>query len=124
MHKYKSLPVPPSRKKEGSLSLGFNEIESILRLTLPEIAYRDATWWSNDAGHAHATSWLESGWMTRDVDLDARQVAFVLRPDALSLPRRDIFGCMAGTITIAPGVDLTAPSDEVWNAEEGRHLNE
>lgn len=31
---------------------------------------------------------------------------------------RDPWGCMAGTVTIMPGTDLTAPS-EVWNAEAG-----
>ena len=36
----------------------------------------------------------------------------------------DPWGCMAGTVTIMPGVDLTAPSGEKWNAEEGRLLNE
>jgi hypothetical protein len=30
-----------------------------------------------------------------------------------------IFGCMAGTITIMPGVDLTAPHDDIWHALEG-----
>jgi hypothetical protein len=27
---------------------------------------------------------------------------------------------MAGTVVIMPGVDLTAASDEVWNAEKDR----
>jgi hypothetical protein len=31
---------------------------------------------------------------------------------------------MADTITIVPGVDLTAPGEERWNAEEGRLPNE
>jgi len=31
---------------------------------------------------------------------------------------------MAGTVTFMPGVDLTAPSGDTWNAEEGRVLNE
>jgi hypothetical protein len=35
----------------------------------------------------------------------------------------DPWGCMAGTITIQPGVDLTAPNDEPWNSEEKDHRN-
>jgi hypothetical protein len=31
---------------------------------------------------------------------------------------------MAGTVTIMPGVDLTAPTGEKWIAEDGRLLNE
>jgi hypothetical protein len=30
----------------------------------------------------------------------------------------DPWGCMAGTMTIQPGVDLTAPSSDVWGSEE------
>jgi hypothetical protein len=44
-------------------------------------------------------------------------------PLAVQTPKRDPFGCMAGTLTILPGTDLTAPSDDKWNAEEGRLLN-
>ncbi|MGA3310453.1 MAG: hypothetical protein ABSD08_17860 [Xanthobacteraceae bacterium] len=51
------------------------------------------------------------------------------KDDAQSLPpaappqKRDPWGCMAGTVTILPGTDLTAPSDDKWNAEEGLLLN-
>jgi hypothetical protein len=31
--------------------------------------------------------------------------------------KRDPWGCMAGTVIFMPNVDLTAPSDEVWNAK-------
>jgi hypothetical protein len=33
--------------------------------------------------------------------------------------KSDPWGCMAGPVTIMPGVDLTAPS-ELWNAEARR----
>ena len=29
----------------------------------------------------------------------------------------DLWGAMRGTVTVAPGVDLTEPSGEVWEAE-------
>jgi len=31
---------------------------------------------------------------------------------------------MAGTVTIMPDVDLTEPSGEKWNAEEGKRLHD
>ena len=37
-------------------------------------------------------------------------------------PKLDPWGCMAGTVTFMPDVDLTAPSGEIWNAEKGRSL--
>jgi prevent-host-death family protein len=30
----------------------------------------------------------------------------------------DLWGAMVGTVTIAPGVDLTEPTGEVWDAEQ------
>lgn len=29
----------------------------------------------------------------------------------------DLWGAMRGTVTVAPGVDLTDPSGEIWDAE-------
>jgi antitoxin (DNA-binding transcriptional repressor) of toxin-antitoxin stability system len=29
----------------------------------------------------------------------------------------DLWGAMRGTVTIAPGVDLTEPTGEIWDAE-------
>ena len=33
-------------------------------------------------------------------------------------PYSRIFGALKGTVTIAPGVDLTLPTGEKWNAEQ------
>jgi len=30
----------------------------------------------------------------------------------------DLWGAMRGTVTVAPGVDLTEPTGEVWEAED------
>jgi len=46
------------------------------------------------------------------------------RLKATGSQKRDPWGCMAGTVAILPGTDLTAPFDEKWNAEEERFLNE
>ena len=32
-------------------------------------------------------------------------------------PRVDLWGAMRGTVSIAPGVDLTEPAGETWDAE-------
>jgi hypothetical protein len=119
MDKYEPETPSPARKKASYLSLGFSEIEKVLGLALPERAYATTKWWDNDAGHSHAKGWLDAGWQTAAVDLQARQVTFELRPEGTWMPNRNRFGGMAGTISIMPGVDLTAPGDEVWNAEAG-----
>ena len=70
----------------------------------------------------------EVGWRTEAVDLASRKVTFLRSaqpaPPASPSTKIDPWGCMAGTVTFMPGVDLTKPTGEKWNAEEGRVLNE
>jgi hypothetical protein len=129
MSKYE--PLPQFLKSVGGTSrrMSFAEIERILGFKLPKSAYEHEAWWSNnDTGHSHARAWLKFGWRTEAVDLAGRKVTFQRstepRPAEGSGVKKDPWGCMAGTVTFMPGVDLTAPTGEVWNAEEGRLLNE
>lgn len=120
MSKYEPLPQFLLAKNVSSLRLAFQDIEDILGFTLPKSAYAHEAWWSNnETGHSHARSWLRAGWRTAEVDLAACKVTFERRA-----PKGDPFGCMAGTITFMPGLDLTAPGDDIWNAELGRLVNE
>lgn len=124
MSKYEPLPQFLLKHDKASLRLKFREIEDILGFKLPDSAYAHEAWWSNNAsGHSHARTWINAGWRTSAVDLKARKVTFE-RQAIASKPKRDPFGCMAGTVTFLPGVDLTAPGDEPWNAEAGRLSNE
>jgi hypothetical protein len=123
MSKYEALPQF-LRGHSGSLRLKFREIEDILGFKLPKSAYDHEAWWSNNAtGHSHARTWIRAGWRTAAVDLKARKVTFEQDSGAAGKLKGDPFGCMAGTITFAPGIDLTAPAEEVWNAEQGLLLN-
>ncbi len=129
MSKYETLPQFLGRLKSPFRRLSFREVEGILGFKLPASAYEYEAWWSNNAtGHSHARAWLDAGWHTEAVDLAAREVTFrramPSATRAAAAKSRDPWGCMAGTVTILPGTDLTAPSDDHWNAEEGRLLNE
>jgi hypothetical protein len=129
MSKYEALPQF-LRSAHGSIKrLGFAEIERVLGFKLPKSAYEHEAWWSNNAtGHSHARAWMNAGWRTQDLDLAGRKVTFQRSPEPTlakpKSPKGDPWGCMADTITFMPGVDLTAPTGEKWNAEEGRLLNE
>jgi hypothetical protein len=128
MSKYEALPQFLSKSGRTLNRMSFSEIERVLRFKLPKSAYQHEAWWSNNAtGHSHERTWLSRGWRSEAVDLTGRKVTFRrVAPEltANSTERRDPWGCMAGTVTILPTTDLTAPSDEKWNAEEGRLLNE
>ena len=128
MSKYEALPQFLSRVDGAAHRMSFREIEGVLGFKLPKSAYEHKEWWSNNAtGHSHAKAWLKFGWRTESVDLTKRQVTFRRQFESRgddSSERRDPWGCMAGTVTVLPETDLTAPSGEMWNAEEGGVLNE
>ncbi len=124
MSKYEALPQFLASIRGASHRCSFHEIERILGFKLPKSAYQYEAWWSNNpTGHSHSRAWVEAGWRTEGVDLSARKVTFQRMPAAKAAERRDRWGCMAGTVTIMPGVDLTAPTEN-WRAEEGKLANE
>jgi hypothetical protein len=129
MSKYEPLPQFLASVGGSAHRMSFGEIERILGFKLPKSAYAHEAWWSNNAtGHSHANAWIKFGWRTEAVDLKSRKVTFQRSTEAsrtASPPLKDDpWGCMAGTITFMPGIDLTAPTGEKWNAEEGRLFNE
>ena len=129
MSKYESLPQFLSSGTVSTRRMSFEQIERVLGFKLPKSAYEHEAWWSNNpTGHSHARAWLSAGWRTQDVDLSERKVTFERAKTSADAPRssrrRDPWGCMADTLTIMPGADLTAPTGEQWNAQEGRLLNE
>jgi hypothetical protein len=122
VRKYEPLPQFLATQPGAVHRMGFDRIERILGFKLPKSAYEHEAWWSNNAtGHSHARIWLEAGWRTMDVDIEARKVSFQRLASSASSPgkphKRDPWGCMAGTVTIMPGVDVAAPTGETWNAE-------
>lgn len=124
MSKYEPLPQFLSSGTSSTRRLTFEQIERVLGFKLPASAYRHEAWWSNNAaGHSHARTWLDAGWRTQNVDIEARKVTFLrdlsLGEEQPNSARRDPWGCMSGTVTITPGADLTAPTGEQWDAEQG-----
>lgn len=47
-----------------------------------------------------------------------RPVAAIVPVEDEPADQQDLWGAMRGTVTIAPGVDLTEPTGEVWDAEQ------
>lgn len=117
-------------------SLSFSDIERIIGASLPEKAVNYPAWWSNNPSNNTMTKvWLEAGFRTEKVDIGGRRLVFrrvARHPDAgvpqrLSEPLRPelrvgllerIRARMGGTVRLAEGFDLTAPSGEAWDAEE------
>ncbi|HTQ82716.1 MAG TPA: hypothetical protein VMI47_05555 [Pseudolabrys sp.] len=128
MSKYEPLPEFLASVGGAAHRMTFTEIERVLGFKLPKSAYRHEAWWSNNAtGHSHARAWLKFGWRTEAVDLTGCKVTFqraTQTPFSTASPKADPWGCMAGTVTFMSGVDVTLPTGDKWNADEGRLLNE
>jgi hypothetical protein len=133
MSKYDPVGRYLAAADRQELRLSFAQVEKILGFSLPASARRYAAWWSNSGGsHVQAAAWLGAGFETADVDVTAGTLTFVPvttsigfgemkqapfqldDPAQASKKRHPVFGCMKGTLTLLPGVDLTEPADPDW----------
>lgn len=135
MTKYAPLKHHLANRPETRISMGFAEIERLLGFPLPRSARTHRPWWANsDHGHVQSKAWLDAGYESREVDLEAERLEFVRlnvvdAQPAKRLGDHPLWGAWAGMITIAPGVDLTDPMftdievDE-WIDEKAKRIAE
>jgi hypothetical protein len=103
---------------EDVQTLSFEAIERILGAPLPPSARKHEAWWSNNpTGHVNAQAWLGAGYRAERVDISGEAVVFrKIAASPKHARRHPGFGALAGTVRIAPGVDLTEPADPEWAA--------
>ena len=77
MSKYKPL-LDYLTKQQSLVVLSFVEIERLLGAPLPSSARRWTAWWSNEVegSHVQARSWMDAGFITANIDLNAGSVTF------------------------------------------------
>lgn len=117
MSKYEPLSSFLGKQTRDRVELSFKEVERILGFKLPHSALEHRPWWANTGGsHVQSKAWLEAGFETESVDMDARRLVFRRRPDVRApAPKRsfaDVYGCLAGTIQIHG--DVTGPVSDNW----------
>ncbi len=135
--KYQPLKVYLEAAGGAEVALSFEQIEHIIGGPLPASARKHPAWWSNSpAGHVNAQAWLKAGYASERLDLAAERLVFVPRATGGGPPSpglaegagppfkpagagflERIRARLGGTVWIAPGVDLTEPTGEIWNAE-------
>lgn len=130
--KYDPLTRYLSGRDTQEIPMTFREIEQVLGFKLPEKASGIRAWWSNNASNNVMTkAWLAAGYITERVDMGSRRLVF--RRDRQAVPAKPsmpppqtggasgfidrIRARLGGTVTVAPGIDLTAPTGEAWDAE-------
>ena len=133
--KYDALGDYLVKRETSEVPLTFSDIEQIIDARLPEKAVNYPAWWSNNPSNNTMTKvWLEAGFRTERVDIAGRRLVFrrvgEVRNASLTHARQPaapksrggllerIRKKMAGTVLVPPGVDLTAPIGETWDAEE------
>jgi hypothetical protein len=132
--KYDPLGDFLAAQKASEVPMSFLEIEKVIGAPLPPKAVNYPAWWSNNTSNNTMTKvWLEAGYRTERVDVRSRRLVFrrsrsvargaaenailpVDAPRASSVVAR-MRAALAGTVRVAPGVDLAAPTGEVWRAE-------
>jgi len=125
MGKYERLAEFLKGVPRSELPMTFDEIENVIGRKLPNSANNHRAWWSNNPTNSVMTkAWLEAGWKSEQVDMEARKLVFrkMTRPEYKEGTdmRPSVFGCLKGTVRVAPGTDLTAPMDVNWSAQEGK----
>ena len=133
MSKYAPLTGYLSSSGLDYIPMTFAEVEEVIGDNLPRSAFEYRPWWSNNpSNHVNADSWLSAGYKTADVDMAKRKLAFRKAPASElpvgrnyktskhegASPFSRVFGALKGTVTIAPGVDLTLPAGDKWNAQQ------
>jgi hypothetical protein len=125
MGKYESLGAFLQKQRTREVPLTFREIEKITGVKLPPKAQHQRAWWSNNAANNVMTRvWLNAGFESAQVDMEARKLVFrrlAKEPSPQLAPaatkkgeRHPIFGALKDITRLVPGVDLTEPADPEW----------
>jgi CBS domain-containing protein len=64
-----------------SVTLMFQDIETILKKELPRSAFEYRAWWSNDPTKPQSAAWLDEGWRTMSISMAERRLTFARTND-------------------------------------------
>lgn len=77
MSKYHPLFVWLNRQTANRIVTAFLQVETVLKFDLPDSARTYRQWWDNDPCRVQAKAWLNAGFRTENVNLQAATVNFV-----------------------------------------------
>jgi hypothetical protein len=131
MGKYENLGAFLQKQRTREVPLTFREIEKITGVKLPPKAQHHRAWWSNNPSNNVMTKvWLQAGYESARVDMNARKLVFrrvvkasetsggfaesAPKPYATKDGRHPARGALKDITFVPPGVDLTEPADPEW----------
>jgi hypothetical protein len=127
MSKYDPLKSFLVTRQTQEVPMSFHDIEALIHAPLPPVAFKHRAWWSNNPSNSVMTrAWLDAGYKTERVDMDGRKLVFRraeigpflgASPGPTNIVER-VQAALRGTVHIPDGIDITAPTGEVWDAEQ------
>lgn len=126
MGKYDPLTRYLAGRQTAEVPMTFKEIERVLGVTLPASKQYPAWWSNNPSNNVMTKAWLQAGFQTERVDIGSERLVFRRVRGITPAPSREssrpnilerIRARLGGTVTIPPGVDITEPTGDVWDAE-------
>ncbi|HJT42566.1 MAG TPA: hypothetical protein VJ750_03600 [Rhizomicrobium sp.] len=146
MSKYAPFGDFLTKQKGDTVPLSFHDVEKTLGFKLPDSAYGQRAWWSNNPNNNVMTMvWRKAGFRTQHVDMKSRKVVFQRQkpkppssPEEMEKNRRGLEelkmritkqkqtkqtinhplrGALKGVLRLVGGTDLTKPADPNWGAE-------
>jgi hypothetical protein len=128
MGKYDALTHYLHAQTRDEVPMTFEQIARLIGAELPA-SHRYRAWWSNNSfNNVMTKAWLEAGFRSEQVDMEAGKVVFrrvvphgfneadtaSFAAAASPAKRHPLIGWMKGTVRIPAGVDLTEPADPEW----------
>ena len=136
LSKYEPLKIYLKNQNLDRVSMRFGDIENLVGFNLPKSSRDYRAWWANNPSNSVIThAWLAAGYETSEVDMAGERLTFrrvknpamtpATRPtprsperDASARKRSPLFGALKGLLTLRDNVDLTAPADPDWAAQD------
>lgn len=128
MGKYEPLTQFLAQASGAEVPMTFAEIERVTGHPLPASKKYPAWWSNNPSNNVMTKAWLAAGYQTERVDIGGERLVFRRMADRASMAVPEsppltgtilerIRARLGGMVTVSPGVDLTAPVSDLWDAE-------
>ncbi len=125
MSYYEPLTRFLETRREGEITLTFQELEDIIDRRLPDSARKHQAWWANTTSHSHADAWLRLDWKTSKVDIVAERVVFARsrsNPKPTGMPDRPQSGATPVVVDLNQFSLVAKRLVEDYTAEMGGDL--
>ena len=128
MAKYTRLGDFLTAQRAGEVPMTFADIERVIGGPLPPSKLQRAWWSNNPSNNVMTRAWRAAGFRTARVDVAGERLVFRREPEEgppapggeAAEPEdflQRLRARLGGTVRIPPGVDITAPTAERWEAE-------